>query len=183
MRISDSQLFTCIQTLPENYLVQGTSTPTSTNLSWNLSSCSQVTQFATIFDQYRIEQVEVIFRPEFNAQPMQASTFVTPLLRVVVDYDDTSAANLTQLEAYNNCNISMFETVSVTFVPHVAIAGAYGGTFSQYQNATAPWFDTASDDTSHYGVKCGCDAAGSGQTVFQSWIITTRLRISFKNVR
>jgi len=182
MAVSDNQIYEVVQTLPDSVLSQGGSDAFFVG-AWNGANLNQFTGFANLFDQFRIAEVQVIFRPFYRDMPMQANTFIVPLLYVVVDYDDTATPTIAMLQSFQNCNISEYETVSVCFTPHVAVAGSYGGTFSQYQNEPAPWYDTATPNATHYGIKSGCQAVGSGQTVVQAWHISVRLRVQFKNVR
>jgi hypothetical protein len=185
MTVSDNQVYTVMQTLP-SLLIQQSSSFNNASFSVAFSNIQQSSQLAAVFDQYRIEEIQLVFRPMFLAVNVSGSTtFYIPQLYVVVDYDDASTSGYTAAtyQAYNNCNVSMYETVSVTFVPHIAVSAYSGSSFTQYQNLGPQWLDTTSPNTQHYGVKAGIDAGGSGQTSFQSWAITTRVRCSFKNVR
>jgi len=174
-----------IQTLPE-LLIQQSSSFLNASFSFAFTNIAQSGQLAAVFDQYRIDEVQLIFRPMFLAVNMSGSTtFYVPQLYIVVDYDDANVSGYTAgtYQAYNNCNVSMYETVSVTFRPHIAVSAYSGSSFSQYQNLSPSWIDTSSPSVQHYGVKAGVDAGGTGQAQFQSWSITTRVRLSLKNVR
>lgn len=184
MRVADNQVYTVVQTTGNTILQQGGSFAYGA-FAPKFSDLSQNAQLAYVFDQYKIEELQVTFRPMFNANPLNSSSTVyMPLLYVVVDYDDIATLTPAYFyQAYTNCNTSMYETVSVTFKPHVAV-GIYGGsTFTAYGNRSDQWIDCSSSAVPHYGIKYGCDAGGAGQTVFQSFAISTKMRISFKNVR
>lgn len=185
MTSPDNQVFCIVQTLPE-LLIQQSSSFNNASFSIAYNNIAQSAQLTTVFDQYRIDEVQLIFRPMFLAVNMSGSTtFYVPQLYVVVDYDDANTSGYTAAtyQAYSNCNVSMYETVSVDFVPHIAVSAYSGSSFNQYQNLTPKWIDTSSPNVQHYGVKAGIDAGGSGQAQFQSWSITTRVRLSLKNVR
>jgi hypothetical protein len=184
MSVPDNQVFTVVQSTGNTLLQQGASFNYG-GLSTKFSDLSQNAQLAYVFDQYRIDEVQYTFRPMFTANPMNSSgTTYAPMLYVVVDYDDIASLTPAYFyQAYANCNQSVYETVSVSFTPHVAV-GIYGGsTFTAYGNRSRQWIDCSSSAVPHYGIKYGCDAGGAGQTNFQSWVVSCRMRISFKNVR
>jgi hypothetical protein len=184
MRTPDNQSFTIVQTSGNTILQQSGSFAYGA-LSTKFSDLSQNAQLAYVFDQYRIEEVQHTFRPMFTANQLpSSSTFYLPMLYVVIDYDDIATLTPAYFyQAYANCNTSMCETVSVTYRPHIAMAAYGGSTFTAYANQSNQWIDCSSSSVPHYGVKYGCDAGGAGQTSFQSFVISTRIRISFKNVR
>lgn len=183
MTTPDNQIFTIVQSLPDG-LLQQTGSFTNGAVSFTFSQLSQYTSFSAVFDQYRIEEVQAVFRPMFTANQVSgSSTFYIPIFYVVIDYDDTTAlTTAAQFLAYSNCNTSMYETVSVCFRPHIAVA-AYAGAFTSYANAGPTWIDAGSPGVNHYGIKFGMDAGGAGQTSFQSFSITFRMRLSLRNVR
>jgi len=182
MTVPDNQIYTIVQT--NDGLTQQTSSFNNGVMGFTLNSWSQYTQFAAVFDQYRIEEVQVVFRPMFTANQVSGSTtFYIPTLYVVADYDDsTSLTTAAAFESYTNCNMSVNETVAVRLTPHSAQA-AYSGAFTSYANKTYQWIDCSSPGVVHYGIKWGIDAGGAGQTSFQSWKIQVRQRISFRNIR
>jgi len=185
MTTPDNQVYAIVQTLPE-LLIQQSSTFNNASFSIAYANIAQNSQLTAVFDQYRIDEIQLIFRPMFLAVNMSGSTtFFVPQLYVVVDYDDASVSGYTAAtyQAYANCNVSMYETVSVRFQPHIAVSAYSGSAFSQFQNLTPQWIDTSSPNVQHYGVKAGIDAGGSGQAAFQSWAVTTRVRVSLKNIR
>jgi hypothetical protein len=186
MSVADNLVYTFVQQAQQLYINQ-TTTFTSGGISFQFSDTPQYTSLASVFDQYRIDEVQLVFRPMFTAQPQSttASTqYVVPTLYLVVDYDDATALSSasTAFEVYTNCNTSTTEVVSVSFRPHIA-AAVYAGAFTSFANLENQWIDAGSPSVQHYAIKYGIDAGGSGQTLFQSWVITRRYRISFRNVR
>jgi hypothetical protein len=183
MQMSDNQVFTVMQDVVESKFTQTALTPAFGVVLYQLSFLDQSSSFEAVFDQYRIDEIEVTFRPMFNSNFLAApSAQIIPMLYVAVDYDDATApTTLAYLREYSNCTMSQYETVVRRWVPHVAVA-AYNGAFGGYRNETAPWIDCASDTVQHYGIKFGCDAGVNAQTLLQVWTITARLRVSFRNV-
>jgi hypothetical protein len=140
-----------------------------------------------VFDQFRIDMVEVTFRPTYTSNPLsESSSTAVPSLYTVVDYADITIGSYTaaNLLAYGNCTNTVYETVVRRFKPSAAPAMYNtGATFTAYGNLTSPWVDSNSYGAQHYGIKYGCDGGFVGQTNLQSWIITTRYMVSFRNVR
>jgi hypothetical protein len=187
MQTPDNQPFRFVQTLAETQLTQTNSVQYYT-AGYGFAQIPQYSSFAAIFDQYKIEEIQVVFRPMLNAvgqvNPNVATGFIAPQLYTVVDYDDSATpSSIAQLESYANCNVSMYETVAITFTPHIAVGGAYGSSFTQYTNMEPQWIDCSSPNVTHYGIKAGCDGGDTSMTNFQVWLITTRVRVAFRNVR
>jgi len=184
MTTPDNQVFTIVQTTG-NGIIQQASTAQFNSLKFYFGQLTQYSQLANVFDQYRIDEVQVTFRPMFlSTQVSGSTTFYIPQLYVVVDYDDAATpSSVASLQAYANCNSSMYETVNVRFAPHVALGAYASSAFSSYANTGPMWIDMTSTGVEHYGVKTGIDPGGSGQTSFQSWGIITKMRVSMRNVR
>lgn len=107
-------------------------------------------QYSTVFDKYRIRQVEVNFicvNPTNNG----AGIFST-----VIDYDDDAAlTSINQAMDYKNNYMANTDTnFKRTLQPRAALA-AYSGAFTSYAEARADqWFDCASPNIQYYGLKC-----------------------------
>jgi hypothetical protein len=179
----DNQVFSVVQSSADTLISQTATTPYLVAYAYSFQNLDQFAVFAGVFDQYRFDEIEVAFRPMYTANPLgSAAITIVPSLYVVVDYDDFSTpSNIAYLREYSNCSISQYETVVRRFTPHIALA-AYTGSFNGYQNAVAPWCDAAAYTIQHYGVKVGIDPGIVGQTALQSWTVTTRFRVSFRNV-
>jgi hypothetical protein len=183
MLFNDNQIFSFTQAIPDTVFIQ---TYPAFNVGSGTVQFSYFPQFVSlqaIFDQYRIDEVEITFRPLVGSGGLLSSA---PQLYTVVDYDDASTSGYTvqNLLDYSNCTQSVYETVVRKFKPHVAVAAYSVGTTTLvgYQNQESPWLDTASINVPHYGVKYGLDGASSSSNL-QSVAISLRIRISFRNVR
>jgi len=138
---------------------------------------------AAVFDQYRIDMVEVIMNPQ-TTQGIPTTTFGPPKgqLYSVIDYDD--ATNLTTTaaaDAYANVIVSSVTNPSRRcFKPRVALA-VYGGAFTSFANAADQWIDCASTGVQHYGVKYACDIGTTSNTVSYDQVV--RILVSFRNSR
>jgi hypothetical protein len=184
IRTLENQVFTIVQTTAEYSLIQQPIVPTFLAFNFSLDQLPQYTSFTTLFDQYKFSEVQVIIRPQYNANPMQVSgTNKVPLLYTVIDYDDNATpSTIAQLEEYGNCQISEYETVSARFTPHMAIAAYDGSVFTSFANKTADWIDAAYPAVKHYGVKMGCGPGFTGQTLLQAYDVSVRYKIQFRNL-
>jgi hypothetical protein len=139
------------------------------------------TYYTSIFDQYRINLIEVILRPKGNVSTVNASASGSGFLYSVIDYDDATAVTPNQAMNYDNViTTSLEQTHRRCFVPHIAL-GAYSGSFTSYANETEQWIDCNSPTVAHYGVKYVCDAGTTGS--LQSWDLFCRISVSFRGVR
>jgi len=141
------------QSLPAQ-LVTSTLAPTFGGYAFTLAETPNSTQYLGVFDQFRIDRIEVWLEP----QAAQGTT-VFGLLASAVDLDDyntpTSVANVIdkQGSVMSNGGAGIYHT----WQPHVALA-AYAGSFSSYANVASPWIDSASPGTQHFGLKFAAEA-------------------------
>jgi len=146
---------------------------------FSLSQLDQAASWSAIFDQFRIAQVEVTIRPQYNTGQtgVGAVNWYT-----IIDYDDANpVASAAGMREYNNCMISGYETQVRTFTPHAAIA-AYTGAFGGFANVTAPWLDVASATIQHYGLKVGIDPGSAAPLTPQVLILQFKYRMQFRNI-
>jgi hypothetical protein len=175
----------CQETATTLSLFQFASVDKFLGIQFVLSDLTDYTNWISVFDQYRFDEVQVTIRPLSTSVGLQIPTSIKPpLIYTVIDYDDaTTPTTLTELRQYSNCAISLYETVVVHLRPHMAMAAYGGSVFTSFANAQGQWIDAASASVPHYGVKMGIDGGDSGQTNLQVVQITMRYKISFKNVR
>jgi len=126
--------------------------PQLVGLQFNLSQLPSVTDFTNLYDQYRIDKIELrLLRSVTEATPgsQDSSIIVT-----TVDYDDANApASTNELFQFGNTQTwNITDNVQISFVPRVAVA-AYSGTFTAFANQAPMWIDSGSNSVQHYGVK------------------------------
>jgi len=185
MIVGDNNRITSfIQEIPDTVFSQTATTPAFFAQNYQFGFLDQSGSIAALYDQYRIAMVEVTFRPMFNANPLSAlSSTIVPLLYTAIDYDDAvTPTSIGVMRAYANCMESQYETQVRRFVPHIAVA-AYNGSFGGFSNSAAPWIDAASTSVQHYGLKVAIDPGATGQTMLQSWTVTTRYLLQCRNLR
>lgn len=142
---------------------------------FTLGSSPQSAQFAAVFDQYRLMEVQVWFVPVNPTSPSGAAVN-RGMLYSVVDYDNiTALGSAAAAQSYTNCVSSPCTVAHYRrFTPHMAV-GAYSGTFTSYANLQRQWIDCTSNAVQHYGLKIiatQCDAAADAvvyNAVFRIW--------------
>jgi len=146
---------------------------------FSMSQLAQSATFIALFDQYRIAMVEVVLSPRANVNTaIPATAAPNPgLIYAYVDVDDANAPG-TVAVAQQRQNViceSAYKPIHLCFVPHVS--GVVGGPTSTL-NLVAPWLDTSSAVTLHYGVK----AAFTQSTLVNSYDLLIRVHMQFRNV-
>jgi len=177
--------YTFLQTVPYYTIAQSALTSTVGAYYFSLSQLPQATTFTSLFDQYRVDELEVTLFPMFraNAFPASVGAVLTPLIYTVVDLDDATAPSLlSDLYEYQNTQVhSDDKPFSFRFKPKVGLA-TYTGGLAGY-TVTNGWIDAASTSVQHYGWKHALSPGSSGQVALQVWNVSTKVKISFKNVR
>jgi len=148
---------------------------------FQLTNTPQQTTFTALFDQYRIDEIELWFEP----QTFDIVNAVVPWPKIysVVDYDDAGTpTTVNQLTQYTNCMASnAAQGHYVRFKPHVAISAYSSGAFGGFQNRAATWIDSGSPSVEHYGFKALIPTA-AGASATYTCTLTARFHLSFRNV-
>jgi len=180
IRMVDNKIYEVIQSC-EFLAVQTSSAtvPTSVAIPIALTNFDQYAAFTSVFDQFRIVEIEYTFRPRI--QTMDGTITNSGLFHTVVDYDDANTL-LSAAAAldYSNCLVTQGNREHKRrFKPHVAIA-AYANLLTfNYANVADLWIETASNIVTYYGVK----TVWTPTSVALNMDLTVRARIQFKNVR
>lgn len=184
-RADPNKVYRFSQFATEFGIQQTALTPSFQSSYWQLNSLDQYAAFTTLFDQYRIVEIEAEYRPMYTANSVALGQAVlVPLIYTAVDYDDSTAwTTLAQAREYQNASIHSTETFTVKFKPHVAMAAYGGGVFTNFANAEGQWLDAASNAIPHYGIKTAVTAGSNAQTSLQQWNVSARLTVEFRNVR
>jgi len=142
-----------------------------------LNDLTQVSSFTSLFDQYKIEEIEIWWST--TASGLVGASDNTRWLNVI-DYDDANALTFNQLLQYPNVeDLSRNEGCYRRFRPHIATAAYNAGSpvFSGFANETG-WIDSGSPSVQHYGAKVALSATAS------TYVLTLRARfhLAFRNV-
>jgi hypothetical protein len=137
----------------ERYLTTGITSSTTLTVTgayyFLVNSLNNLSALTSLFDQYRIAKVEMLFIPQIILTNGNSGRFTT-----VIDYDDNgSPGSENSLFEYQNAlTCSGADGQYRTFVPHAAVA-LYSGAFTSYGNVPSPWIDAASATVQHFGLK------------------------------
>lgn len=161
------------------------STATFNNFTWKfaLSDLPNYTEFTTLFDQYRITAIEMLFVP--TATESVSTTPINGCFFAVIDYDDaTSLSTNTDYLQYDTFQQQLLvmpasSVKKIKLRPRLATAVYGGGAFTSYAN-TVSWLDVASPSVEHYGVKVGLAATPVTTIGYQ---VLARYELEFKHAR
>jgi hypothetical protein len=154
--------------------VTSNAAPTFGSSSFNMGQFNGTGQYLGLFDQYRFEELECWFEP----QASYLATTNCGILVTAVDVDDATAPTTIESveDKQNSVSASGICGHYHRFKPHMAVA-AYSGAFTSFSNMEADWIDSASNTVQHYGLKWACSATTAAQT----YNLTVRARVSFRN--
>lgn len=117
-----------------------------------------VSEFTSLYDQYKIMGCRVKMIPLSNVAQVQ-NTASLPTLVTVRDYDDavvpsSTTAGVNEIYQRQDCRERRFgSTVQLGIRPRVAAQVYNSVTTSGYSNVKAPWLDINSPAVPHYGIK------------------------------
>lgn len=160
-----------------NWFSTSVTLPTFTFIDFVASQIDQFNDLAAVFDQYRVNEVEVFITNQASNLNIQN----TGRLITVLDYDDSNnLTTLGQAEDYttavtSSCQSSQYRRL----VPRMALAAYSGTLFNSFANIAPQWIDSASTAVKHYGVKLAASVTSSVM-VFDLQI---KYNISFRQVR
>jgi hypothetical protein len=164
---ADPTIYTMVQSLTPSVIA---CTTQFGSYYFTISQLDQFSSLGSVFDQYRIDEIEMTFRPAVNTLNNELIT--------VIDWDDASVpGTIAYLDEYANACVSMNETQVRRWKPSVAVP-AYQATSSGYTNVQSPWIDCAGNTVQHYGLKYGYSIISG--TTYHS--VNVRMRCSFRLV-
>jgi hypothetical protein len=178
---TDNKVYTFTQEVaPVTMFTTSTSTPSYSANAFMISSIDQVTSLGNVFDQYRIDEIEIWLYPGSNASSTEQNLEGANIASVI-DYDDATAlTSYAQACDYTNCiSTTLANGHYRRFRPHAA-AALYSGSFTSYGNVESPWIDMSSTSVQHYGLKVACTLTPVTAIAVQ---ILCRFHLSFRNVR
>jgi hypothetical protein len=157
--------------LTPNFLMTSTTIPTYYASSFALSDVPGYTSYISVFDQYKILQIEAWLEPE---SPQGTTSFRQ--LVTSVDLDDANLPSTTSSVADKPGALITEGGAGHyhSWVPHFAVA-SYSGTFTSYANTTG-WIDSASSGVQHYGLK----SAAQSTPAVVGYDATIRYTIAFR---
>lgn len=175
-------------------LGNGTSDQFSNNHTFTLASVVNASEFAQLFDLFRIDKVIVTYRlvnnPDASTYLNSTSTLVSnwyPTVWSIADYDDNNPENLAEMkERIGVRNRILKPNQKMTFVvrPKVLVQ-TYRTALSTGYAPKSMFVDMATQDIPHYGLKTTIDFAGVPPSASQQYKIIQEFQYFFtcKNVR
>jgi hypothetical protein len=159
--------------LTRSALVGNTATFSSIAKTFQVTDIINASHYLSIFDQYKIDLIEVWLRPSSSLGIATSTSLYT-----AIDYDDSNApASEAFMLGYQNLTIGQEnDGVYRRFVPHIAVAAYNGTVFTGFKNEKASWIDSTSA-IPHYGFKAYLTAAPTAVT-FDYY---ERITVSFRN--
>lgn len=175
----DNQVFNVIKTVGLGTITSSTVAEVKTNYSFKFSDINDNASLASVFDQYRIKMVEILFIPRVTENATASANF--GLFAVAPDYDDTAnVSTFAALLDYSTCTTSSGANPQRRVIrPHTALAAYGSGAFSSYANMTDTWIDAANTSVEHYGMKTTWTAT----SVATSIDVIAKYHVQLKNVR
>lgn len=167
------------------YLVTNNTVGTTNGNYFQLADLPAYSEFTTLFDQYKIDKVEVWFKSQQRGITLQALAN-HGCIYFAVDYDDvTTPSSAAALQQYENCVvIEPEEDMYIEFKPHIAVSAFTSSGFGTgYSNLKDQWIDIASPNVEHYGMKYLTNADNLGGSYHNYWHILAKYHISCRNTR
>lgn len=156
------------------------------NNTWRfrLSDVTGYSELTALFDEYKIEKVEITIQRVSQGISMVTSgstlAFFPPTLYTAIDYTDQTGVDIELLSHYQNCRLH-YPTQSVTKIvvnPRFAVDTYPGG----YSTKTG-FINTAYPSIHHYGVKYGLEATGGETEGLYQLKVDFKYFLTFRNVK
>lgn len=119
------------------------------------------TDFANLYDQYRINYVVVKFWLRIDPGAQTAGTASYPKLYWYRDYDDaTIPASLNEIRENAKCKIAVMNPnrpITIKFKPNTLQLLYQSAVANQFKPVFGQWLDMSTTSTGHYGIKYAID--------------------------
>lgn len=143
----------------------GGAVPVRTAISFPLSLVPNVTEYTSLFDQYKINGIAFRVVPKTSGQFQGASSGVANPIGYgqvvsVIDYDDSvTPLNKDQLLEYGSVKFSKCNWIHKRYLkPKILTRAQINSVTDGNVSAKATWIDTVNPDVQHYGIKLFIDA-------------------------
>lgn len=129
--------------------------------TFTLNALPGVSDFTTLYDQYRINMIVLKFYLRKDPGADTAVNAIYPRMWWAIDRDDTTIpASLNELRERGNVRtavLSQFRPVTIKFVPNTLAVQYVSAVASTYEPKYKSWVDISSVATPFYGLKWGID--------------------------
>jgi len=155
------------------------------------------TEYTALYDNYRIDKVEIMAMTTYDGNNVTAGTVVGQLPYIVFteDYDDASATTATEIMQYTTAKWTNLTTgttgkpMKLMSITPRAQMQMYAATTNNLAMAPAKlWLDAGSPSIPHFGFKMALDNPGNGIAYAVNTLIGTvnfvfKFHLSMKTVR
>lgn len=168
----------------------GVQTNVATAYQFNLNQLPNVSEFTTLFDQYKITGAKITFSPVGNnalISPLSGvnSSFGFGRVLTAIDFDDsTTPAGENEMMQYQSCKITNPMKTHTRYLSPKVLAAIYQSSVStSYESRKAPWIDVGNPSVPHYGLKLWINAPLSTVKASITYNVYLTLYFGCKNVR
>lgn len=153
--------------------------------SVNLGLLPGVSDFANLYDEYRIDFVKhkVFLSTPPEAAPLSSSNSFPIAYWAIDKDDDTPPASLDEIRQHGNVQTAMLTNerpIIITYKPSCLVQAYRTAVSTGYSAKQGQWIDMAGTNVPHYGLKFGLNDFTN--TAFKV-IIETTLWVSMRNAR
>jgi len=155
-------------------------------MSFQLDQLPAYTEFASLFDQYRIEKIDIVFSTRLDPSSSSAAAQAWfPRLFTLVDNDDTTIpSGADELRQSARCQLSIVKPDSFvrrSFTPK-CLATVYNTAVSSgYALSNNTWLDMATPSVPHYGLKYAVENLSTLNT--QTILVEVSYHLAFRDSR
>lgn len=162
----------------------------ATAYQFNLNQLPNVSEFTTLFDQYKITGAKITFVPGgsvSNITPISGQVLPHSFGRVLsaIDYDDATAPpdENTMLQ-YQSLKITNPNATHTRWIKPKVLAAIYQSAIAtSYESRNAPFIDVGNPSVPHYGLKVWINAPVSPVAASITYNVYVTLYFACKNVR
>lgn len=176
---------TATSVLTQSNGVSGTPTECSLSLQFSLNDIPNVSEFTTLFDQYKLKAVVVTIKMLQNpnalyipTQSSNTSCNFYPTIWYTSDFDDQMTQTLAQIKEFERVKHRVLypnKELKIVLRPKTLSQLYRTSVTTGYANTPgSPWLDLANTDIPHYGLKTVFDFEGLQMPA------TTDVRFTFK---
>lgn len=166
----------------ENYFSTGATAPTLAGLNYQLNMLPNASEFANLYDMYRVNKVVVKIIPKVSEIGMvlgATNNSAGVQVHSALDFDDSAApTNVAQLTQYATHKMTRGNQIHTrVFTPKCELtAGSASVAPKAYQ-----WLDTADLTVPHFGMKLIIPTISTSTIIYYDYSVT--MYFSCKNVR
>lgn len=155
-------------------------------MSFQLDQLPAYTEFASLFDQYRIEKIDLVFSTRLDPSSSSAAAQAWfPRLFTLVDNDDTTTpGGADELRQSARCQLAIVKPdafVKRSFAPKCLSTVYNTAVSSGYALSDSTWLDMATPSVPHYGLKYAVENLSTLNT--QTILVEVSFHLAFRDSR